>query len=126
MTEDRRLGILVVDDQTALRNMVARALVRDYFVLAASSGQAALALAAAHPEKLDLLLTDVRMPGMNGQELAEALTRDYPHLRVVYMSGYADIDLPPEATLVKKPFRLDHLKQEIRRALEDGCSEASR
>jgi two-component system cell cycle sensor histidine kinase/response regulator CckA len=82
--------ILVVEDQPPLRAVTARILQRGgYHVLTADSGPAALKLAAAHPHRIDVLLTDVVMPEMLGQLLAQRLRQTRPELRVIFMSGFA-------------------------------------
>src|SRR6185503_4431700 len=82
--------LLIVEDEEALRDVAGRILGgAGYRVLAASCGPAALELAAAHDGPIDLLLSDVVMPGMLGKELAERLTGVRPATRVLYMSGYA-------------------------------------
>jgi hypothetical protein len=82
--------ILLVEDEDALRVVTERILGRaGYSVLGAASGAEALEVAAARPGTIDLLLTDVRMPGMSGHELAGTLTGLRPGLRVLYMSGFA-------------------------------------
>jgi two-component system cell cycle sensor histidine kinase/response regulator CckA len=82
--------ILLVEDETSVRNLVTRFLTLNGFkVLAAESGHAALPLWAEHHEEIDLLLTDVVMPGgMSGRELAEKLQAERPTLKVLFTSGY--------------------------------------
>jgi len=97
--------VLVVDDDDDVRRMVERVLRRaGYTVLTASSGPDALARARSHAGAIDLLLTDVVMPGMTGQELIRELNTDRPQMQVVFMSGYhqgAPID---PRRFVAKPF----------------------
>jgi two-component system cell cycle sensor histidine kinase/response regulator CckA len=97
--------VLVVDDDDDVRRMVERALRRaSYTVMTATSGADALARARAYPGEIDLLLTDVVMPGMTSQELIRALSAERPGLQVVFMSGYhpgAPID---PRRFVAKPF----------------------
>jgi CheY-like chemotaxis protein len=97
--------VLVVDDDDDVRRMVERALRRaGYTVMTATSGPDALARARAYPGAIDLLLTDVVMPGMTGQELIRELSAERPGLQVVFMSGYhqgAPID---PRRFVAKPF----------------------
>jgi signal transduction histidine kinase/CheY-like chemotaxis protein len=97
--------VLVVDDDDDVRRMVERALRRaGYTVMTATSGPDALARARAYPGEIDLLLTDVVMPGMTGQELIRELSAERPGLQVVFMSGYhpgAPID---PRRFVAKPF----------------------
>ena len=90
--------------------------------LAAEDGAAALGLAQEGPA-IDLLVTDVVMPFMNGPALAERLRAIRPGIRVVCVSGYHDRSLAgrgirPDDAVVVKPFREDELRREVRRALE--------
>ena len=98
-------AVLVVDDDDDIRRMVERVLRRaGYTVIVGSSAAEGLALARAHTGDLDLLITDMVMPGMAGQDLARALLVERPHLEVVFMSGYhpgAPID---PRRFVAKPF----------------------
>ncbi|MGH8459889.1 MAG: ATP-binding protein, partial [Nevskiales bacterium] len=81
--------VLVVEDEEALRNLAREYLQSSgYQVLLASSGTEALAIADKHRGPIQLLLTDVVMPGMTGWELAKLLTIRHPEIHVVYMSGY--------------------------------------
>jgi two-component system cell cycle sensor histidine kinase/response regulator CckA len=89
-----------------------------YAVLAAGSGDAALARAAAHAGVIDLLVTDVLMPGLSGPELAARLTALRPGLRVLYLSGHPDSALEATGTVLEKPVGLDALAQAVRAALE--------
>ena len=86
--------ILLVDDDDAVRDSLGHALaVLGYNVLAAEDGLEALRVAAGMPNRrIDLLLTDVVMPGMNGRDLARRLLQIRPSIRVVYTSGYTDGD----------------------------------
>jgi PAS domain S-box-containing protein len=103
--------VLVVEDEDALREVTRRILARSgYRVLTAGSGPEALKVAEDFHDDIDLLLTDVIMPYLHGQELAEQLIATRPGLRVVYMSGYAQPFVTGEGTLdrdtvlVTKPF----------------------
>ncbi|HMG54468.1 MAG TPA: ATP-binding protein [Kofleriaceae bacterium] len=102
--------VLVVDDDDDVRRMVERALRRaSYTVITASSGPDALVRARAHAGTIDLLLTDMVMPGMTGQDLLRELSAERPQLEVVFMSGYhqgAPID---PRRFVAKPFDRDTL-----------------
>jgi two-component system, cell cycle sensor histidine kinase and response regulator CckA len=101
--------VLVVEDQAPLRAITVRILERaGYHVLSATSGPEALAIAAAAPREIDLLLTDVVMPEMLGQVLAQELRRARPDLRVIFTSGFARPALehggrPLEDPLLQKP-----------------------
>jgi two-component system cell cycle sensor histidine kinase/response regulator CckA len=101
--------ILLVDDEQSVRSIVVKILRRaNYNVLEAENGEAALSIAESHPEKIDLLISDMFMPGLRGPEVAQALAPKCPGLRVLFISGYADRDLrssvPPGANFLNKPF----------------------
>ena len=117
--------ILVVEDERATRAVVNRMLVGlGYRVVEASSAQEALAMMDAGTVAPDLLLTDVRMPGIQGPELARRLLASRPGLPIVFMSAFAD-DLSPETAglqsirLLDKPFGSDELGRAIRAALDE-------
>ena len=107
--------VLVVEDEESVRVLVARMLERlGYRVLQAPNGAAAMSLVGTRLHELDLLLSDVVMPGMRGPELAAALRSLRPELPVVFMSGYADPRdaggaIPDDAPLLPKPFTLEDL-----------------
>lgn len=101
--------ILLVDDEQAVRSIVVKILRRaKYNVLEAESGEAALRIAESPPERIDLLLSDMYMPGLRGPEVAQALAPKCPGIRVLFMSGYADQDsrsgVPQGANFLNKPF----------------------
>ena len=107
--DDAKPTILLVDDEESVRAIVLKILRRaNYEVLEAANGEAALRIAAAHQGTIDLLITDMFMPGMRGPEVAQKLARTRPGLRVLFMSGYADQDLrtgiPAGANFLNKPF----------------------
>ncbi len=118
--------VLLVEDDTAVRHMVERLLgTLGYRVLVAENGEAALALQQAEGERpIDLLLTDVIMPGMNGREVAARIKAARPSLKVIFTSGYAeeaiaqDGILDPGITFLPKPFVLGDLAAKIREILE--------
>jgi len=111
--------ILLVEDEEALLEVTRRILVRaGYEVISAETGKAALAAASAHPGTIDLLLSDVVMPGMLGHQLAAALRERRTGLRVLYMSGFAgsvfDGAVEMEgAELIEKPFTAPALLERI-------------
>jgi len=116
--------LLLVEDDDAVRRAAQRILEGAGFrVIAAASGNEALALAEKHAGDLRLVLTDVVMPGMNGRALARELERLQPTIATVFMSGYADHAaledgvLAPGTHFVAKPFRADQLVDAIRNAL---------
>lgn len=116
--------ILVVEDEEALRVLVAGFLQSSgYTVLQASEGQEGIKRAKEHGD-VDLLMTDVVMPGMSGSELASAIRPFFPHLKLLYMSGYtSDLIaqhgvLETDATLLEKPFTKESLLTKVRMVLE--------
>jgi len=83
--------VLLVEDDAGVRDVSARALRAGGFqVLAAAGAGEAMELAARSPGPIDVLVTDVVMPGVNGEALAEELRRRRPDLRILYVSGYPD------------------------------------
>jgi len=116
--------ILVVEDDPALRRMAAEVL-RDtgYKVLTAPSGADALQIVAEHLDPVDVLLTDVVMPGMTGRELAEQVVERFPRIRILYMSGYTDDAIGNHGLrgkrlrLLQKPFTHESLVNHVRGAL---------
>jgi len=117
--------ILLVEDDPALRKMAAEVL-RDtgYKVLTAPSGADAMHIAAKHQGPLDVLLTDVVMPGMTGRELADQIVARHPRIQILYMSGYTDDTIGHHGLhgqtlrLLQKPFTHDALVRYVREALE--------
>jgi PAS domain S-box-containing protein len=117
--------LLVVEDEAALRDVAGRILSgAGYHVLTADGGAQALELAAVHDGSIDLLVSDVVMPGMLGKELAERLVDARPDTRVLYMSGYAQPvlasqgTLDPGVALLEKPFTAAALLTAVRRRLD--------
>src|SRR5690606_799677 len=89
--------ILLVEDEPAVMRLVQEILEgAGYSVLPAHDGRRALQIARAHDGPIDLLLTDVVMPGMGGAALAEKLTAERPELPVIYMSGYTRSEMVKE------------------------------
>jgi signal transduction histidine kinase/CheY-like chemotaxis protein len=116
--------LLLVEDDDSLRHLALRVLRRTgYTVLEASNAEAALRLASTHVGPIDLLLTDVVMPGMNGRALGELLAAQLPTLRVLYMSGYTDDDVlrrgvsSAHTAFLLKPFTPVSLGVAVRAAL---------
>ncbi|BCJ49635.1 hypothetical protein Asp14428_11100 [Actinoplanes sp. NBRC 14428] len=124
--------VLVVEDETALREVTGRILRRGgYTVLSAAGGREALDLCAGHDGPIDVLLTDVIMPGMLGKDLAEAVTAARPGIRVVFMSGYAQPVLTTHGTLaadvhlLEKPFTGVELMKALHEQLSTPGGECS-
>ena len=116
--------ILLVEDDSVVRRFALDALRRrGYQVLEAADGAEAKAVFASPATRIDLILTDVIMPGINGLELAAELRRKHPGLKVMYMSGYTDEALAnatevAPATLLQKPFTATVLARAVRDALD--------
>jgi signal transduction histidine kinase/CheY-like chemotaxis protein len=117
--------ILVVEDEERVRALVRQVLMMNgYTVLEASNGRDGLAAILRHPGKLDLLLTDVIMPGMGGRELMEQARLARPGLRGMYMSGYTDDQIVQAGVIdqqipfLQKPFSPDTLAAKIREVLD--------
>ncbi len=117
--------ILVVEDEEGVRRASERILAgAGYRVLAAAGGPDALALCEEHGGAVDLLLTDVIMPGMSGPELAERVVSAWPHVKVLFMSGYAPRAimhhgvLDAGTQLIPKPFSVKALRRKVREVLD--------
>jgi CheY-like chemotaxis protein len=119
--------LLLVEDQNIVRKLMRRLLQAEgYTILEAPHGQEALRIARAHSGPIDLLVTDVVMPEMSGQQLARELGALRSDLRVLFVSGYADSDIYHEIAgqgpghFLQKPFTPDILSRKIRDILTDG------
>lgn len=121
---DIRMGsgetILIVEDEASIRTMAETILKRlHYRPLCAQNPIDALELVEKHQDRIDLLLTDVVMPEMNGRELAELLTKRIPNLKVLFMSGYtADVIahqglLESDINFIQKPFSINQMSQSL-------------
>lgn len=116
--------ILLVEDDEIMRSLTSKLLQEHgYIVAAMQDGKSGLAWAEANPDRTDLLLTDVVMPGMSGPELADRLSHSNPKLKVVYMSGYtgelmASHEGLRHGILIEKPFARTVLLQALHKALE--------
>ncbi len=116
--------ILLVEDEEEVRKLTVRVLERQgYKVLAAREGDEAFLICKQHQDPIHLMLTDVVMPGMNGQELAERLKPFYPGMKVLYMSGYTDNAIVLHGVLmegvhyIQKPFTVQALARKVREVL---------
>jgi CheY-like chemotaxis protein len=118
--------VLLVEDNSVVRGLVSKALKRHgYRVVEASSGEQALALAETVREHIDLILSDVVMPGMQGPQLVARLMVTRPRSKVLYMSGYpADAfskgqeAAGPPGEWLQKPFTTGRLLQRVRELLD--------
>jgi CheY-like chemotaxis protein len=116
--------ILIAEDEDALRSLAARALAGDgHEVATTGDGSAALDALARAGGRFDLLLTDIRMPVMDGIALALAAARDYPDLAILLMTGYADQRERAHGLdalvhdVIAKPFSLATLRGAVNEAL---------
>jgi CheY-like chemotaxis protein len=119
-----RPTILVVEDDATIRDLIRTVLARfDARLMLAGSAEEAAAAAAAEPH-IDLLLTDVLLPGASGRELATTLRGTHPALRVIYITGWREntaLDGIPDAMILSKPFELKELARVVASALgRDG------
>ena len=117
--------VLVVEDEAMVRRFAVIALDRlGYHALEAADGRSALEAAAEFAGQIDLLFTDVVMPHMNGQELAERIREVQPGVRVLYASGYTDNTivhhgvLTPGVAFLQKPYTMLELSAKVRQVLD--------
>ncbi len=120
--------VLLVEDEALLRSATSTLLrARGYRVLVAADGVEALRLCESHPDAIDLVATDVIMPGLDGKELARRLQALRPSLKVLFMSGYTDQVLregswTSDMGFVQKPFSPNEFLSEVRRVLDGAPS----
>jgi two-component system cell cycle sensor histidine kinase/response regulator CckA len=116
--------VLLVEDEESVRELVQEALeARGFKLLVATHGDQALQI-AARGLKIDLMITDVVMPGMSGRDLARRLAEIRPHMKVLYLSGYTEDAIVHQGVLdagtlfLQKPFTLDALALKVREVLD--------
>ena len=121
--------VLVVDDEQGLRDLVCRTLrAEGYRTLEAAHGGEALKMVETGPEAIDLVVTDVVMPGMDGRELGRRLARSRPTLPILYMSAYDVNDIfqrgspRTSAPFLQKPFPRDGLINSVQQLLRKRSS----
>jgi DNA-binding NtrC family response regulator len=124
--------VLVVDDEECVLNTVCSILAHSGFdVLRAGSPERAMMIATQHREMIDLLLTDVVMPRLNGPELAEQFARLHPETRMLFMAGLPDNPdihgqvLSRGRAFLPKPFLPSVLVEVVRRVLEEHRTQAA-
>lgn len=115
--------ILLVEDEDAVRSFSVRALQnKGYEVFEASSGDNALELLAEQKPKLDLVVSDVMMPGMDGIEMGKKIRETYQGITIIYMSGYTEDkfkdDMGPDIHFLAKPFTLKQLAEKVKEVLD--------
>lgn len=117
--------ILLVDDEESVRAIVTKILTRHgHKVIEAEHGAAALRAANDHNGKIDLLVTDMYMPGLRGPEILEKLRASRPDVRVLFMSGYGDEDVArsgvePGSSFLRKPFTVQELSEAVQKTLAE-------
>jgi PAS domain S-box-containing protein len=121
--------VLVVEDEEAVRNLIQRSLeAAGYKVLTAANGHDAITMCESALEHVDVLVTDMIMPGMSGRGLVKRLTLARPGLKVAYMSGYPGNGTTREdileggAVFIQKPFRGRDLANRIRELIDRDCT----
>ena len=118
--------VLLVEDDASLRKLARMILAAQggYKVLESAGGKEAQMLAGQYKDRIDLLLTDVVMPGMGGRELSEKLATLRPEMKIMFMSGYTDDTVVRHGVLevgtayVQKPFTSESLLRKVRDALD--------
>lgn len=123
-TEKSPITIMVVDDDAPVRHATSRILqLKGFLVFTAESADEARRVMEMHGDGVRLLLSDVIMPNESGPVMAAGLVKNYPHLRVLYMSGYTGDELGEhgyirrDTTLIRKPFTIEELLDKIRDVL---------
>ncbi len=127
------VSVLVVDDETAVRRFAARVLQREGFeVFEATDGAEALDMVKTGPPSIDVVISDIVMPRLNGVELMQALAAMRPDLPVILMSGYAtaalsELGIATPCSILMKPFQAERLLAEVQRCItrRDGGSSAA-
>lgn len=119
MDAAERLTILLADDEPSLRAAIAEYLRgAGHYVLESQSAYDALELARSESRAIDVLLTDIVMPGLRGTELANRVQELRPDVHVIYISGYAqslpEAKIPKGATFLQKPFPLASLAEQLK------------
>jgi two-component system, cell cycle sensor histidine kinase and response regulator CckA len=116
--------VLVVEDEDRVRNLCVQILERlGYKVLRGSNGAEAIGVAEKHGDRIDLLVTDVVMPGMSGAEMAAQLVLHHPEMKVLFTSGYTDDAIVRHGVLdegvsfIGKPYTPSALAKKVREVL---------
>jgi len=116
--------VLLVEDEESVRQLVRETLEsKGYKVLEANNGEAALRVVSGYAGKIDMLITDVVMPGMSGRELSARLSASRPQTKVLYLSGYTEDAIvhegvvDPDTAFLQKPFTLQMLSRKVREVL---------
>ena len=118
-----KIKLLIVDDEVKFLNSIAKRLeMRDFDVTKATNGHDALKI--AEEEKFDLVLLDLKMPGLNGKQVLEILKKEHKYLEVIILTGHGSVDSAVECTrlgafdYLPKPYELDDLLEKLKKAYE--------
>jgi CheY-like chemotaxis protein len=126
---DSHCVILVADDEPAVRHVAAASLKHaGYGVLVAADGTKALQLSRAYEGTIHLLLTDIKMPNLDGPGLAKIIAKERPGIRIIAMTGYSSEHVPSELipSLIRKPFLPKDLVERVQRELNTGLRTKSK
>lgn len=122
--DESRATILLVEDEDTVRKVIQRLLQKlGYRVLPASNAEEAIEIFRERDAELDLVLTDVVMPGLTGVQMAEVLREQRPDMKFLFTSGYTSKELggspeEPPTPFLPKPFSMDELSRRVEEALE--------
>jgi two-component system, cell cycle sensor histidine kinase and response regulator CckA len=118
--------ILLVEDETGIRSMTRVYLEsQGYKVLEAANGNEAILISRQYQSTIELVLTDIVMPGMRGDELVRALRQERPGVNAIFISGYPDAqELDPGVSVLEKPFAFPDLARRVRAVLDEAEAEA--
>ena len=124
MTSPGRETMLVVDDEEMVRRLAARILQGEgYQVMVAGGGEEAIRLLQRASQRIDLVVTDVAMPGIGGRQLGDTIFHCWPRVRVLFMSGFPahrileEGALDPASPFLQKPFTRDQLTRKVKGVL---------
>jgi CheY-like chemotaxis protein len=115
--------VLVVDDERSILTLLKRMLGREHNVITAESGIEALAIYESYANQIDLVVTDITMPGMSGLELVARLEALYSRqVAVIFMTGFSELPIEPGRTVVPKPFSPAVLSDAVNRVLQTSAN----
>lgn len=116
--------VLIVEDETPVRLFSMNALMnKGYNIFEAVNGESALEIIKEHGEQINIIITDVIMPGMNGPEMIEEVLKDYPNMKVIFVSGYAEDEFMKtygdnrQFNFMPKPYTLKQLASKVKEVL---------
>lgn len=115
--------ILLVDDEGSVVKLVSTVLRSlGHQVLSAANGLEGLAVFQSYTEVIELVITDLQMPVMDGYEFVGRIRETDPHARVMCMSGYSDREAPADVRFLRKPFQLNELKESVHQMLSSPAT----